>query len=177
MNKKLNEKKKIYRSTWDMDYYFMRHLHKLLKPLVNPAILYRNLKNAADREERITEAFLLSEDYYLDSLYFGFDKIKAQEMANRCASTIRGLPEILDESRKKDIATWLHVHTIEYLKAGSRIINLDYHKFEYEGKTKTQKEMIELLIDTAKSTIGEYADEEFAKLMNIWAIVHTAMWW
>ena len=37
--------------------------------------------------------------------------------------------------------------------------------------------MIELLIDTAKSTIGEYADEEFAKLMNIWAIVHTAMWW
>ena len=142
MNKKLNEKKKIYRSTWDMDYYFMRHLHKLLKPLVNPAILYRNLKNAANREERIAEAFLLSEDYYLDSLYFGFDKIKVQEMANRCATMIRGLPEILDESRKKDIATWLHVHTIEYLKAGSRIINLDYHKFEYEGKTKTQKEMI-----------------------------------
>ena len=98
-------------------------------------------------------------------------------MANRCATMIRGLPEILDESRKKDIATWLHVHTIEYLKAGSRIINLDYHKFEYEGKTKTQKEMIELLIDIAKSTIGEYADEQFAKLMNIWAIVHTAMWW
>lgn len=98
-------------------------------------------------------------------------------MANRCAAMIRGLPEILDESRKKDIAAWLHVHTIEYLKAGSRIINLDYHKFEYEGKTKTQKEMIELLIDTAKSTIGEYADEQFAKLMNIWAIVHIAMWW
>ena len=92
MNKNLNEKKKIYRSTWDMDYYFMRHLHKLLKQLVNPAILYRNLKNAANREERIAEAFLLSEDYYLESLYFGFDKIKAQEMTNRCAAMIKGLP-------------------------------------------------------------------------------------
>ena len=90
---------------------------------------------------------------------------------------IKGLPEILDVSRKIDIGTCLHVHTIEFLKAGSQIINGDYHKFEYEGKTKTQKEMIELLIDTAKSTIGEYTDEEFAKLMNIWAIVHTAMWW
>lgn len=37
MNKKPNEKKKIYRSTWYMDYYFMRHLRKLLKPLDNPA--------------------------------------------------------------------------------------------------------------------------------------------
>ena len=98
-------------------------------------------------------------------------------MTNRCAAMIKGLPEILDEARKKNIATWLHVHTIEYFKAGSQIINLDYHKFEYEGKTKTQKEMIELLIGMAKSTIGEYTDEEFAKLMNIWAIVHTAMWW
>lgn len=80
---------------------------------------------------------------------------------------------------------WLYERLKMYLEAAGNVINLDYHKFEFEGKTYTQKELIDKMIrgcEIALKDNGAYLVKgEDKKSMDdvrwIWATVMPAMWW
>ena len=56
----------------------------------------------------------------------------------------------------------------EYLRYASRIVNLEYYYFEYEGNKRSRREMIDLLIDRVWN---------FEEMIDIWKVVYEAMWW
>ena len=80
-----------------------------------------------------------------------------------------------------------------YLENADTTVDLDYHTFEYEGKTYTQLDLIKLLKEEIKSLfiggddslieywydIGKYdllrAKEK--KILDIWYLILPAMWW
>lgn len=82
---------------------------------------------------------------------------------------------------------WLYERLKMYLEFAGEVINLDFHKFEFEGKEYTQRELIEKMIrgcEIALQNDGELymvESEEDKKLMKdvpwIWATVICAMWW
>lgn len=82
-------------------------------------------------------------------------------------------------------AQWLYCRLKMYFKEASKIIDLDYYKFEYQGKTYTQKEAIVKMIKWLKyylknvDTDGneEKALEKCKKATELWAIVFPTMWW
>ena len=62
------------------------------------------------------------------------------------------------------------------------IVDLDFHKFEYKGKTYTQKQMIDMMIERSEEYLTDEADEKsFEEYPNeiceIWALVLPAMCW
>lgn len=55
-----------------------------------------------------------------------------------------------------------------YLRYAGRIVNLEYHYFMYEGKKRSQREMIDLLFDRVWC---------FVEMIDIWKELFAAMWW
>ena len=79
---------------------------------------------------------------------------------------------------------WLYERLIVYRDVGGKVVNLSYHKFEYNGQEYTQLELINKLIEELKWALtDEEADvtiENYNRLMEIgkmWAIILPAMWW
>lgn len=80
---------------------------------------------------------------------------------------------------------WMYEHLKMFKKRASKIVNLEYHKFNVNGEEMTQLQainrMIELLekIVSSKDSIfeGNNWDEERRELLAIWAEVLPAMWW
>ena len=80
---------------------------------------------------------------------------------------------------------WLLEHLQVYLKDATGIIDLEYHKAEYNGKEYTQREAIERMIETCKwLTRNDFdyiwdreSDGKVNELLDLWKIWHTAMWW
>lgn len=63
-------------------------------------------------------------------------------------------------------------------------INLDYHKFEYQGKEYSQRQMIDMMLERLEFSFrpeyNDLDDEQFQyvnEIGQIWAIVLPAMWW
>ena len=56
----------------------------------------------------------------------------------------------------------------EYLRYVSGIVDLEQYYFEYEGNKRSQREMIDLLIDRVWN---------FEEMIDIWKVVYEAMWW
>lgn len=55
---------------------------------------------------------------------------------------------------------WLYSHLMMYLEYVTGIINLEYHKFVFDGKEYTQKEAIEFIIERLKdSLVHDYTDK------------------
>lgn len=79
---------------------------------------------------------------------------------------------------------WLKERLPVYVREGGKIIDLEYHKFSHRGKEYTQLEMIkkmQSLLCTLTSDESDSWDKEYEEadkeLMEIWALVHRAMWW
>ena len=80
---------------------------------------------------------------------------------------------------------WLYERLMMYRKEASKIVDLTYHKFEIEGKTYSQIEAINRMIENLEYVLlkGDDfdCDEEAAKktkeTLSIWTAVFPAMWW
>ena len=76
---------------------------------------------------------------------------------------------------------WLKERLPVYLKDAGKFVNLDYHKFEYNGKTYTQREVIERMIHLLDMLPDDDWQEEWDthtnEILDLWKIVFPAMWW
>lgn len=79
---------------------------------------------------------------------------------------------------------WLYEHLKMYKEKASEIINLEYHMFEYDGKTYTQLELIEQICEIIEYYFSDAYDdwnevdvEYVAHIGKMWALVLSAMWW
>ena len=79
---------------------------------------------------------------------------------------------------------WLYEHLRMYVDIGGEIVNLDFHKFEFKGRTYTQLELINEILERIRfyfSDSYDDFDEEYTKYVyevgEIWALILPAMWW
>lgn len=77
---------------------------------------------------------------------------------------------------------WLNEHLKTYLHDANKVINLEYHTFQYHDKEYTQKELIEILIVLTDELMTEDAwddvyIENLKEMTTIWGIILPAMWW
>ena len=77
---------------------------------------------------------------------------------------------------------WLYERLKMYLDV--TIVDLDYHKFDYNGKEYTQRQMIDMMLERLETALtDEYYDLNDEKyqyvheIEKIWSIVLPAMWW
>lgn len=100
------------------------------------------------------------------------------------------------KSRKKKLAeecwnvdynfiVWLNQHLKVYLQDAPKVVNLEYHKFEYQGQEYTQKQLIERMIELSDNLIedGHYFDweEQYSsmtnELLDIFKLCFQTLWW
>lgn len=79
---------------------------------------------------------------------------------------------------------WLYEHIQMYLDKASKIVDLDYHKFEYNEETYTQRELLEQICEIIEyyfsDSFDDWNEEDYEYVHNVermWAIVMPAMWW
>ena len=79
---------------------------------------------------------------------------------------------------------WLYERLIVFKDIGGQIVDLTYHKFEYNGQEYSQLELIDKLIEELRWALAGdpnvYKKEDCVRLMEIgkiWAIILPAMWW
>lgn len=79
--------------------------------------------------------------------------------------------------------SWLYERLKLYIKVASGIVDLNYHKFEYEGKSYTQLQMINLMVERLEFYFSPEFDgwkrehtDYVLEAAKIWAIVLPAMW-
>ncbi len=86
----------------------------------------------------------------------------------------------------KMFAEWLYTRCTMYLKEADGIVDLEFHKFEYNGKTYTQKQAIKKVIKWSKYYVlhkfdcdetEQKAYKKMVKAAELWAIIFPAMWW
>ena len=85
-------------------------------------------------------------------------------------------------------AEWLYSHLMMYKEFASEVVNLKYHKVNWQGKEITQLEAIDILIKTSKDYLLmdelEMSNKEivriregFYKSMELWGEILHYMWW
>lgn len=78
---------------------------------------------------------------------------------------------------------WLYEHLMMYREKAIEIIDLEAYKFKYNGKTLTQLECIDRMIEGCKLYIQDpdTADDEKRRkikdVCKIWGLVINYMWW
>lgn len=78
---------------------------------------------------------------------------------------------------------WLYSHLMMYLEDATGIIDLSYHKFEFDGKTYTQKEAIEFILERLRNSLIDIYDDnnetylEVYDAVRMWAEIFRACWW
>lgn len=77
---------------------------------------------------------------------------------------------------------WLYERLKKFVEVCS--IDLDYHKFEYNGVEYTQRQMIDMMLErlefSFKPEYNDWDEDQYAyvsEIEKIWAIVLPAMWW
>ncbi len=77
---------------------------------------------------------------------------------------------------------WLYERLKRYVEVAC--IDLNYHRFEYNGAEYTQGQLIDMMLDRLQFSFRkEYNDldkeqyEYVSEVEKIWAIVMPAMWW
>ena len=77
---------------------------------------------------------------------------------------------------------WLYERLKRFVDVCS--IDLDYHKFEYNGTEYTQRQLIDMMLERLEFSFKpEYNDFDEAQynyvseIEKIWAVVLPAMWW
>lgn len=79
---------------------------------------------------------------------------------------------------------WLYERLKLYIEVCSKVVSLDYHKFEYNGKEYTQRQMIDMMIERLEFSFRSDYDchdkkqyDYVSEIEKIWAVVIPAMWW
>lgn len=79
---------------------------------------------------------------------------------------------------------WLYERLKMYMDTAGKVIDLNYHKFEFKGKEYTQRELINMMLERLefwfKPGYNDMDDEQYTKVHEIgeiWALVLPAMWW
>ena len=78
---------------------------------------------------------------------------------------------------------WLYEHLMMYKEKASKIVDLEFYKFEYKGETLTQIECIDRMIEGCKLYIQDSEpydkeiQEKIKSVVEIWAMVLPYMWW
>ena len=96
---------------------------------------------------------------------------------------IRGYDDSLAWNINYEFILWLKKALILYLKQAPRIVDIEYHKFEFEGKTKTQKEMIiDLLCECIYLEKHYYdhteeEDKHIQRMLKIFKELYYYLWW
>lgn len=79
---------------------------------------------------------------------------------------------------------WLYEHLRMYVDCSEKIINLEYHKFEWNGETYTQLAIIQMMIERLQfyfsedyNDFDEYDTAYVREIGELWALVLPAMWW
>jgi len=74
---------------------------------------------------------------------------------------------------------WLYSHLMMYKER--TYVNLEFHKFDFEGKEISQKEAIDFIIEATKQflTTDEYSRdyETVNRAVKLFADIMNAMWW
>ena len=79
---------------------------------------------------------------------------------------------------------WLYEHLMKYLEDADKVIDLTWTKVEYNGKTYTQRELIDKMLKRLNAyfndDINEYDKDDYKWLHEIeaiWAVILPTMWW
>lgn len=83
---------------------------------------------------------------------------------------------------------WLAERVYRYKTVGGEVVNLEYHEFEYKGRTYNQLELIDILLTKCETFLKEYDEEgpwgDVDKILHtmydicdIWKELLPAMWW
>lgn len=79
---------------------------------------------------------------------------------------------------------WLYSHLKMYEECASKIINLDFHKITYDGVEYTQKEVLDVILESCEEYLlvrndwnkEKKARENLTKALHLWAEVFPAFW-
>lgn len=80
---------------------------------------------------------------------------------------------------------WLYERLMKYLEDADPVVDLTWTKVEYNGKTYTQRELIDMMLERLKRFLtdedfNDYEEENFKwlhEIEKIWAVILPAMWW
>lgn len=84
---------------------------------------------------------------------------------------------------------WFYEVTSEYVEEASKIVNLNFHKLEYNGKEYTQLELIHLFLNKVKYILvngdelfltqeaSNNEDTLIQEVYDIWSVLSPHMWW
>lgn len=84
------------------------------------------------------------------------------------SQVLKLLPYVIDEKDKHKLSRWMKGCLNEYLRYASRIVNLEYYYFEYEGNKRSRREMIDLLFERVLN---------FNEMIDIWKVIYEVMRW
>ena len=100
---------------------------------------------------------------------------------------IRGFPSYECWNLHTTFIEWMYEHLAAYLEDADKIINLDFHKFEFENKTYTQREAIEYImkaygvyltwLDDVDYDIEHELMEKTQRATRLLAEILPALWW
>ena len=87
-------------------------------------------------------------------------------------------------SLDKIFVEWLYSHLMMFVKDCDEVIDLDYYKFEFEGREYSQREAIDYILQACKNyLIWENLEEEEQRVkdlqsaVRLFAEILPAMWW
>ena len=84
---------------------------------------------------------------------------------------------------------WFYEVTSEYVEEASKIVDLNFHKLEYNGKEYTQLELIHLFLNKVKYILvngdelfltqeaSNNEDTLIQEVYDIWSVLSPHMWW
>ena len=81
---------------------------------------------------------------------------------------------------------WIYSHLMMYLEIGGKIINLEYHKFEFKDREYTQREAIEYICKACENFLLDKSfdyekerqiTEDMKDAIRLFAEIFPAMWW
>ena len=79
---------------------------------------------------------------------------------------------------------WLYERLMKYIEDADPVVDLTWTKIEYNGKTYSQRELIDKMLKRLRAyfndDIDEYDEDDYKWLHEIeaiWAVILPAMWW
>lgn len=93
-----------------------------------------------------------------------------------------------DSTETWDLASsfyaWLYERIRMYMDKAPKVVNIDYHKFNWKDEEYSQREILELILSHISFYFSELYDDfdeddvAYVKEINeLWALVLPVMWW